>query len=226
MPASFVDEQVQFVATVDVLQEDLAGVGLDGRPASGTTRRTAPSSTRPASPWPCSRAERSPSCGRAEVASGTPFSTWRGHREPVAAPRAVTCSTASSRQLPSAPNSKNLPTGTVSAAHRRQRHLLPDRRSPRAPRRPSARRKVRRGQCRPGGRPPPTQKAITAAERRAVGPRRTRSTASGSRSTPPCSHHSPPTRRRAQRHGERGRATPAAASGSSSASGRRHPSSG
>ena len=43
MPASFVDEQVQFVATASALEEDLAGVGSsDGRPAALLRRGTAP----------------------------------------------------------------------------------------------------------------------------------------------------------------------------------------
>ena len=47
LPASFVDEQVQFVATATALQEDLAGVGSSaGGPGELLRRRTAPSSTR------------------------------------------------------------------------------------------------------------------------------------------------------------------------------------
>ncbi len=48
MPASFVDEQVQFVATAAALEEDLAGVGSsDSRPAALLQRAPARTSTRP-----------------------------------------------------------------------------------------------------------------------------------------------------------------------------------
>ena len=76
LPASFVDEQVQFVATATALQEDLAGVGLErGRPAELLHGAQRESSTRRASPPPSSPARRRRRTRQPRSPSGRPFAT-------------------------------------------------------------------------------------------------------------------------------------------------------
>ncbi len=93
MPSSFVDEQVQFVATATALQEDLSGVGSsDDGPGELLPRARRGSSTRPASPRRSSpaRARRRTPRPRSPPAPRSP--RWR--RTPAAAAaarRAATC---------------------------------------------------------------------------------------------------------------------------------------
>ena len=79
MPASFVDQQVQFVATRSALQKDVAGVGSSTADLEGYFQRHLAELTRPAGRSVCTPARRAQAAA-AEVAFGRRSPRWRQRR--------------------------------------------------------------------------------------------------------------------------------------------------
>ena len=167
MPASFVDQQVQFVATASALEEDFAGVGSsDGRPGAVLRRATGPIRHRLLRRGRVHQPGRQRTAAAADVAFGTPFSqvaarpTQSGRAQGVRRPRHA------DRGPPSA-NLENLAVGTASSDRRSTSNgsgLLRDRARPsgrprpsRRPRRGVARRSQQAGsKAADGASPPPS----------------------------------------------------------------------
>jgi hypothetical protein len=116
MPASFVDQQVQFVAEASALEEDLAGVGSSDADlqsyfsAHGAQFDTACLSAAVYS------SESAAQAGAAQVASGTPFATVAAGTS-ASGGGALGCDVLSDlvTKLPAEADLKNLATGVVSA---------------------------------------------------------------------------------------------------------------
>ena len=116
MPASFVDQQVQFVAQASALEEDLAGVG-----SSDTDLQHYFSAHSAQFDTACLTAavfssESAAQAGAAQVASGTPFATVAAGTS-ASGGGALGCDVLSDliTKLPSDADLKNLATGVVSA---------------------------------------------------------------------------------------------------------------
>ena len=127
MPASFVDEQVQFVATASALAGGPGGRRLQrGRPAGLLPAAQRRSSTRRASRRPCTPARRPrPGARRPRWPPGRRSRRWRRQatqRRPAAVRDVAGHRRASCRR---APTSRRLATGEALGAHRRQRELHP-----------------------------------------------------------------------------------------------------
>ncbi len=113
MPASFVDQQVQFVATVTALQEDLSGIG-----SSDTDLQRYYESHRSRFDTACFtvapyQSEADAKAAAAQVASGTPFSQVASQAQ--GGPQGCSVLSDIVAELPSGSNLGSLPIGTVSA---------------------------------------------------------------------------------------------------------------
>jgi PPIC-type PPIASE domain len=113
MPASFVDQQVQFDATVTALQEDLAGIGSSNADLqryfeSHSSRFDTACFT--VAPY---QSEADAKAAAAQVASGTPFSQVASQAQ--GGPQGCSVLSEIVAELPSGSNLGSLPTGTVSA---------------------------------------------------------------------------------------------------------------
>ena len=124
MPASFVDQQVQFVAEASALEEDLAGVG-----SSSTDLQSYFSAHSAQFDTACLSAavfssESAAQAGATQVAGGTPFATLAASTS-ASGGGALGCDVLSDliTKLPAEADLKNLATGVVSRAHQRQRDL-------------------------------------------------------------------------------------------------------
>jgi hypothetical protein len=116
LPSSFVDAQVQFVATATVLQEDLAGVGSSTADLESyfTAHRAQFDSA--CLTLAAFSSETAAQAGAAQVASGTPFSTVASSTS-ASGGGAQGCHVLSDLQteLPSGSDIEKLATGAVSA---------------------------------------------------------------------------------------------------------------
>ncbi len=113
MPASFVDQQVQFDATVTTLQEDLAGIGssdADLQRYYESHRSRFDTACFTVAPY---QSEADAKAAAAQVASGTPFSEVASQAQGGAQPCSVLSDIVA--ELPAGSNLGSLPTGTVSA---------------------------------------------------------------------------------------------------------------
>jgi len=114
VPASFVDQQVQFVATASALQEDLAGVGSSATDLEGYfLRHQAEFDT---ACWTVGvySSQSAAQASAAEVAFGTPFSQVAA-KATQGGPQTCEMLPIIASELPSTFNVASLPTGTVSA---------------------------------------------------------------------------------------------------------------
>ena len=114
MPASFVDQQVQFVATASALQEDLAGVGSRAADLEGYfLRHQAEFDT---ACWTVAvySSQSAAQAAAAEVAFGTPFSQVAA-KATQGGPQTCEMLPIIASELPSTFKVASLPTGTVSA---------------------------------------------------------------------------------------------------------------
>ena len=114
LPASFVDQQVQFVATASALQEDLAGVGSSATDLEGYfLRHQAEFDT---ACWTVGvySSQSAAQASAAEVAFGTPFSQVAA-KATQGGPQTCEMLPIIASELGSTSNVASLPTGTVSA---------------------------------------------------------------------------------------------------------------
>ncbi len=114
VPASFVDQQVQFVATASALQEDLAGVGSSATDLEGYfLRHPAEFDT---ACWTVGvySSQSAAQASAAEVAFGTPFSQVAA-KATQGGPQTCEMLPIIASELPSTFKVASLPTGTVSA---------------------------------------------------------------------------------------------------------------
>ena len=114
MPASFVDQQVQFVATASALQEDLAGVGSSTADLEGYFQRHLAEFDTACWTVGVYSSEAAAQAAAAEVAFGTPFSQVAA-KATQGGPQSCEMLPVIASELPSTAKIASLPTGTVSA---------------------------------------------------------------------------------------------------------------
>ncbi len=114
MPASFVDQQVQFVATASALQEDLAGVGSSAADLEGYFQRHLAEFDTACWTVGVYSSQSAAQAAAAEVASGTPFSQVAA-KASQGGPQTCEMLPIIASELPSSAKVASLPTGAVSA---------------------------------------------------------------------------------------------------------------
>ena len=114
MPSSFVDQQVQFVATASALQEDLAGVGSSPADLEGYFQRHLAEFDTACWTVGVYSSQADAQAAAAEVASGTPFSQVAA-KATQGGPQTCEMLPIIASELPSTAKLASLPTGTVSA---------------------------------------------------------------------------------------------------------------
>ena len=114
MPASFVNQEVQFVATVTALQEDLAGVGSSGGDLQRYYEAHASRFDTACFTVAVYQSEADANTAAAKVASGTPFSQVASQAQ-QGGPQGCIVLSDIAADLPSDPTLATLPNGTVSA---------------------------------------------------------------------------------------------------------------
>ncbi len=166
LPASFVDEQVQFVATATALQEDLAGVGSSDADLQNYFAAHSAQFDTVCLTAAVFSSETAAEAGAPEVASGTPFATVAASTSSRAAGHtaATSCPTwwRSCRRTPiwrAWPPAPSRPPSTTTGPTCCSR-------SPRGRRRRTARRRRRWSNAVQQAGSTATQKALTADERR------------------------------------------------------------
>jgi hypothetical protein len=114
MPSSFVDQQVQFVATASALQEDLAGVGSSGSDLEAYFQRHLAAFDTACWTVGAYSSQSDAQAAEAEVASGTPFSQVAA-KAAQGGPETCEMLPIIASELPSTAKVASLPTGAVSA---------------------------------------------------------------------------------------------------------------
>ncbi len=114
MPSSFVDQQVQFVATASALQEDLAGVGSSPADLEGYFQRHLAEFDTACWTVGVYSSQSDAQAAAAEVAAGTPFSQVAA-KATQGGPQTCELLPIIASELPSTAKLASLPTGTVSA---------------------------------------------------------------------------------------------------------------
>jgi hypothetical protein len=113
MPASFVNQEVEFVATVTALQEDLAGIGSSGADLQRYYEAHASRFDTACFTVAVYQTEAQATAAAATVASGTPFSQVASQAQ-QGGPQGCIVLSDIAADLPSDPTLVSLPTGTVS----------------------------------------------------------------------------------------------------------------
>ena len=114
MPTSFVDQQVQFVATASALQEDLAGVGSSASDLEAYFQRHLAEFDTACWTVGVYSSQSDAQAAAAEVASGTPFSQVAA-KATQGGPQTCEMLPIIASELPSSAKIATLPTGTLSA---------------------------------------------------------------------------------------------------------------
>jgi hypothetical protein len=114
MPSSFVDEQVQFVATASALQEDLAGVGSSPADLQDYFQRHLAEFDTACWTVGVYSSQADAQAAAAQVAFGTPFSQVAA-KATQGGPQTCEMLPIIASELPSTAKIASLPTGTVSA---------------------------------------------------------------------------------------------------------------
>ena len=116
MPASFVDDQVQFGATAAALEEDLAGVGSSDQALQGYYVAHGAQFDTACLTAAVFSSESAAQAAAAQVASGTPFATVASNTSSSGGgPQGCDILSDLESKLPTAADLKNMATGTVSA---------------------------------------------------------------------------------------------------------------